>query len=51
MLTESLGCASAILSCQSVSESSADAEILLSLVWLTPPEAKIAKSLCRTHDT
>ena len=50
-LTESLVWASAICSSQSVSVSSADAVIRLSLVWLTPPDAKIAKSDCRTHET
>lgn len=51
ILTESLVWASAICSSQSVSVSSADAVIRLSLVWLTPPDAKIAKSDCRTHET
>jgi hypothetical protein len=50
-LTESFVWASAICSSQSVSDSSADAVIRLSLVWLTPPDAKIAKSDCRTHET
>lgn len=38
-------------SSQSVRESSAEAEILRSLVWLTPPEAKMARSACLTQET
>ena len=50
-LTESLVWASAICNSQSVRVSSADAVIRLSLVWLTPPDAKMAKSDWRTHET
>ena len=51
ILTASLVCTSEIASSQSVSVSSTVAVIRASLVWLIPPEAKIARSDCRTHET